>query len=47
LRFRVSYETDSGIKCIMSKWASAQELFVICKDDSKSDLINLLKNILD
>ena len=47
LRFRVSYETDSWIKCIMSKWASAQELFVICKDDSKVDLINFLKNILD
>jgi hypothetical protein len=30
MRFRVSYYTQSGLKCIMSKWSTAQELFVIC-----------------
>lgn len=45
LRFKVSYKTDSWIKCIMSKWASAQELFIICNDDNKLDLIDFLRNI--
>lgn len=43
LRFRVSYQTESGIKCIMSKWASAQELFLICNDENKIKLIDFLK----
>ncbi len=45
LRFKVSYKTDSGIKCIMSKWASAQELFVICEENQKDILIEFIKNI--
>lgn len=45
LRFRVSYQTESGIKCIMSKWASAQELFVICNDENKIKLIDFLENL--
>jgi hypothetical protein len=47
LRFRVSYETESGIKCIMSKWASAQELFVICNEADKLDLMESLRKSLD
>ncbi len=43
LRFKVSYWTDSWIKCIMSKWATAQELFVICNEESKEDLIVFLR----
>ena len=44
LRFRVSYQTESWIKCIMSKWATAQELFIVCNDENTSDLIDFLKN---
>jgi len=42
MRFRVTIPTDSGFKCIMSKGATAQELFVICnpkKSDSIKDSI--------
>lgn len=46
LRFKVSYKTESGIKCIMSKWATAQEIFVICNDENKADLVDFFKNIL-
>lgn len=46
LRFRVSYKTESGIKCIMSKWASAQELFVVCNDKDTDSLIEFLKNVI-
>ena len=46
LRFKVSYKTESGIKCIMSKWATAQEIFVICNDEDKPDLVDFFKNIL-
>lgn len=43
MRFRITIPTQSGFKCIMSKWATAQELFVIC-DLKKSD--NIKKYIL-
>lgn len=46
LRFKVSYKTDSWIKCIMSKGASAQELFIVCEEKNKEHLINFLKYIL-
>lgn len=45
-RFKVSYWTESGIKCIMSKWATAQELFVVCNDKDKSELIEFLRSRL-
>jgi hypothetical protein len=32
MRFRVTIPTKSGFKCIMSKWSTAQELFVICNE---------------
>ena len=43
MRFRITIPTQSGFKCIMSKWATAQELFVVC-DLKKSD--NIKKYIL-
>lgn len=43
LRFKVSYWTDSWIKCIMSKWATAQELFVVCNEANKEQLMDFLK----
>lgn len=38
MKFRITIPTQSGFKCIMSKWATAQELFVIC-NLKKSDNI--------
>lgn len=34
-RFSISYPTATGIKCIMSKGSTAQELFVICSEKDK------------
>jgi len=45
-RFRISYSTKSGIKCIMSKGATAQELFIICQEEDKEDIKKNIKNIL-
>ncbi len=44
IRFRITIPTSSGFKCIMSKWATAQELFITC-NQKKSDSIK--KSILD
>ncbi|MDR2415223.1 MAG: DUF2103 domain-containing protein [Candidatus Peribacteria bacterium] len=38
IRFRVSYPTSTGIKCIMSKGATAQELFVVCREEVREEL---------
>ena len=38
MRFRVTIPTNSGFKCIMSKWSTAQELFVICDENSIYDV---------
>ena len=37
-RFKISYDTHSGIKCIMSKGSTAQELFII-SDSTNSTII--------
>ena len=44
MRFRITIPTNSGFKCIMSKWATAQELFIVCNRE-KSE--NIKKYILD
>lgn len=36
LIFKISYPTASGIKCIMSKGSTAQEIFIICHSDNIS-----------
>jgi hypothetical protein len=38
MRFRITTPTNSGFKCIMSKWSTAQELFVICDENSIYDV---------
>ena len=45
-RFKVSYDTPSGIKCIMSKWATAQELFIICASENNESIKEFLKKTL-
>ncbi|MFA6256515.1 MAG: DUF2103 domain-containing protein [Candidatus Absconditabacterales bacterium] len=46
MRFKVSYPTASGIKCIISKGATAQELFIVCNDKDTeviTEYLNTLK----
>ena len=45
-RFRVSYATPSGVKCIMSQWATAQELFVVCSQENRDAVKELLRETL-
>lgn len=42
-RFRITIPTNSWFKCIMSKWSTAQELFVIC---AEKNIENVMENIL-
>jgi hypothetical protein len=44
MRFRITIPTNSGFKCIMSKWATAQELFVTC---NLNNSVSVQKYILD
>jgi hypothetical protein len=45
MRFRVTTPTQTGIKCIMSKWATAQELFVICEEKNIDKVSNEIEKI--
>jgi len=45
-RFRVSYDTESGFKCIMSKGSTAQELFIICDTQTKEQTKLNIQQIL-
>lgn len=48
MRFRITIPTNSWFKCIMSKWATAQELFIICDEKNveevKEDLEEKIKS---
>ena len=46
IRFKVSYPTPSGIKCIMSKWATAQELFIVCNEQDTEEVIGSLNRFI-
>jgi hypothetical protein len=46
LHFKISYQTPSWIKCIMSKWATAQELFIVCNKKDTEELITYLQNFI-
>jgi len=37
-RFRISYPTPNGTKCIMSKGSTAQELFIIHDNSNDKDI---------
>jgi len=45
-RFKISYNTTSGIKCIMSKGATAQELFIICNYEDTEIVMNYINSII-
>lgn len=45
MRFTVSYPTPSGIKCIMNKGATAQELFIVCNKKDTPTITEYLNTI--
>jgi len=45
MRFKISYNTSSGIKCIINKWATAQELFIICNEKDTEIILEYLNQI--
>lgn len=44
LLFKISYPTPSWIKCIMSKWSTAQEMFIVCWEDNTTEVISFVKD---
>lgn len=50
IRFRITIPTSTWLKCIMSKWSTAQELFVICNEkdiqEVKESIQNCVTNFL-
>lgn len=45
-RFRISYPTTQGLKCIMSKWSTAQELFIISDSNNYDTIVEHIQTIL-
>lgn len=42
LNFRSTIQTQSGFKCIMAKWSTAQELFVVCDGKNSEEIRKFL-----
>lgn len=42
MRFSISYFTPTGMKGIMSKGSTAQELFIICKEEEREKVRTML-----
>lgn len=45
--FRITIPTNSGFKCIMSKWSTAQELFVIFDKENFEKISNYIKDSVE
>jgi hypothetical protein len=45
-RFRISYPTAQWLKCIMSKWSTAQELFIISDSSNYDTIVDHIQTIL-
>ncbi len=43
--FSFSYYTETWIKYIAKKWATAQEIFILCDHKHKEKIYNLIENI--
>ncbi len=43
LHFTLSYPTEAGLKYMMKKWGTAQEVFILCAENEKESII---ENIL-
>lgn len=46
LFFKISYPTSSWLKCIMSKWSTAQELFIVCPDDKIDEVKQFIEQLI-
>jgi hypothetical protein len=46
LGFKISYFTPSGLKCLMTKGATAQELFVVCPEDKKNEVQLFIQGLI-
>lgn len=44
--FRISYWLTSGLKAIMSKGSTAQELFILCDESVKRNVMTEIENII-
>lgn len=44
-RFRISYPTKQWLKCIMSKWSTAQELFIISAAQDYDAIIQHIESL--
>lgn len=42
--FKISYPTSSGLKCIMCKWSTAQEVFFVCAAEETELLSQKLRD---
>ena len=47
IAFKISYPTSSGIKCIMCKGSTAQEIFFVCASENTEALILRLRQAFD
>jgi len=47
MRFSVSYPIATGLKCVMSKGSTAQELFVVCREEDRELVAELLRSWKD
>ncbi|MDD3262400.1 MAG: DUF2103 domain-containing protein [Candidatus Absconditabacteria bacterium] len=45
LLFKISYPTTSGLKCIMSKGSTAQELFITCSDQNIDEVKHFIQEL--
>lgn len=46
LLFKISYPTPSWLKCIMSKWATAQELFIVCSEKNIEEIKEYIEKLI-
>ena len=45
LKLTFSYYTNSGLKFLMKKWSTVQELFIVCKEEYKEKIKKTIKNL--
>lgn len=45
--FKITTDTPSGFKCIMCKWSTAQELFIICDSKETNNIKTYIKTVCD
>lgn len=41
-----SYFTNSWLKFKIKKWATAQEIFIVCKNEDKEEVLNQIKKMI-